>query len=290
MARIVGVDFPSCTWWSAGSLTPGVGDALVPRGGGILRTVRVKVGPQTGRMQVLVLRQRRHPNLGTAACCFFVAATPVFTPQPNGVTEIQTNIPVRNGYDSASGLENFDLLALSSLDPGVPVPSSIGGSGYEGGAIGGVFPHWEPGVEQRPDYGVVAFGQVLVAGDVVPVEEEEQEIRQPPPVRPEIALRGNGTLRTRGRTVSVPMQCTAAPCRGVVRLESRSARRGGRRASYGRASFALGAGATSSVQVRLSASARRTLRAQRRLAVNARLTLEGGSPKTVRIMLRAARG
>ena len=126
----MGVDFASCTWWSAGSLTAGVGDALVPRGGGVLRRVRVKVGPVTGPMQVLVLRQRRHPLAGTAACCFYVASTPVFTPAPNAITELTTDIPVVNAYDSASGLENFDLIALSSLDRGVPVPSWLGGSGY----------------------------------------------------------------------------------------------------------------------------------------------------------------
>ena len=126
----MGVDFASCTWWSAGSLTAGVGDALVPRGGGVLRRVRVKVGPVTGPMQVLVLRQRRHPLAATAACCFYVASTPVFTPAPNAVTELTTDIPVVNAYDSASGLENFDLIALSSLDRGVPVPSWLGDSGY----------------------------------------------------------------------------------------------------------------------------------------------------------------
>jgi hypothetical protein len=292
MAEVVGVDYRSCTWWSAGSLTPGAGDALVPRGGGILQRVRVKVGPVTGRMQVLVLRQRRHPNVGTAACCFYVAATPVFTPAPNDITELATNIPVRNDYDRASGLENFDLLAVSSLDPNVPVPSWLGGSGYAGGSIGGVFPHWEPGVEQRPDYGIVTFGQVLVEGDVVPASElpPPPPPPPPPPTRARAALGQNRTLHTRrsGRVVRVPLRCTnALPCDGIVRLEGRgSGAAASRNVGFGRASFVLDPGEAKRVTVRLTAAARRRLRARAKVRAYANVTVGGRRVARGRVSLR----
>jgi hypothetical protein len=292
MAAVVGVQHASCTWWSAGSLMPGAGDALVPRGGGMLRRVRVKVGPVTGRMQVLVLRQRRHVNLGTAACCFYVAATPVFTPAPNEITELETNIPVRNDYDPASGLENFDLLVVSSLDPDVPVPSWLGGSGYAGGAIGGVFPHWEPGVEQRPDYGMVTFGQVLVAGDVDPAPEIADERRggdPPPPAQPRVVVGNAPTLGTRGgRVVRVRLACSPAlPCEGVLRLQSRRAGSAtGRKVSYGHTSFVLDPGEVKRVRVALTSAARRRLRARAKVTAYANVTLEGRNVASARITLR----
>lgn len=283
MAFVVGVHYASCTWWSAGSLTPGAGDALVPRGGGILKRVRVKVGPVTGRMQVLVLRQRRQPNIGTAACCFYVAATPVFTPVPNDITELTTNIPVRNDYDPASGLENFDLLAVSSLDPDVPVPSWLGGSGYTGGAIGGVFPHWQPGVEIRPDYGIVTPGQVLVAGDLATGGDR-------PRARPRLVLGQARRFHTRraGRVVRVPLRCMKAlPCDGVVRLQSRRARAASsRQVNYGRASFFLDPGKAKRVPVRLTAAARRRLRARATVTAYANVTVDGRRVVRARVSLR----
>lgn len=301
MASVLGVSFPSCTWWSAGSMTPGVGDALVPRGGGVLRRVRVKVGPVTGRMQVLVLRQRRQLNVGTAACCFYVASTPVFTPAANGVTEIETNIPVRNDLDPASGVENFDLIALSSLDPGVPVPSWLGGSGYDGGAIGGVFPHWEPGTEQRPDYGVVTAGQVLINGDVDPVPtttglpprggtttpEGTQGPQRDPAGPPPVALDATRAPRVRsgGRRAELPLRCALdRRCRGTVRLESRAGGGTGARA-YGRARFSIPAGATRPVTVSLGDPARATLRRGRDLVAYANVTVEGRRYAGARVTL-----
>jgi hypothetical protein len=284
MATWMGVDFGSCTWWSAGSLTPGQGDALVPRGGGVLKRVRVKVGPVTGRMRVLVLRQRRHPLVGTAACCFYVASTPVFTPAANGITEIETDIPVVNAYDPASGLENFDLIALSSLDRGVPVPAWIGGSGYSGGAIGGVFPHWEPPTEQRPDYGTVTFGQVLISGDVEAAPETggggggggvaaaptvNVDAKRPAPVT------GNR------RAAKLTLSCgPAAPCEGTIRLTNR-----GGAVEYGRAAYSLAAGDRERVRVALKPRAQRKLRTARKLVAYATLT---PSNQRVRVTLSRA--
>jgi hypothetical protein len=293
MAQVVGVAFPSCTWWSAGSLSPGQGDALVPSGGGVLTHVRVKVGPVTGRMQVLVLRQRRHPNVGTAACCFYVASTPVFTPAANGVTEIQTSIPVQNGYDSASGLENFDLLALSSLDAGVPVPSWLGGNGYTGGAIGGVFPSWTTGVEQVPGYGMVAFGQVLVAGDVEPPVTTGTGTTTTtgtrPAVTPVTLTPGrSASLRSANRVAELPLRCRSSlPCAGRVRLQSRSATASAARvADYGSASFTLKPRASGRVQVKLSTVARNALRRTHRLVAYANITIAGKRYAGLKVTLR----
>ena len=286
MAQVVGVAFPSCTWWSAGSLSAGEGDALVPSGGGVLTRVRVKVGPVTGRMQVLVLRQRRHPNVGTAACCFYVASTPVFTPAANGVTEIQTSIPVQNGYDSATGLENFDLLALSSLDAGVPVPSWLGGDGYSGGAIGGVFPNWTPGVEQVPGYGMVTFGQVLLAGDVEPpvttgtgtTTTTTTTTGTRPAVDPVTLTPGRSALlRSANRVAELPLRCRSSlPCVGRLRLQSRAAKASAARVvDYGSASFTLKPGARGRVQVKLSTVARNALRRAHTLVAYANITIAG---------------
>ncbi len=282
MAQVVGVAFPSCTWWSAGSLSPGVGDALVPSGGGVLTRVRVKVGAVTGPMQVLVLRQRRNPRIGSAACCFYIASVPVFTPGANGVTEIQTSIPVENGYDPVSGLENFDLLAVSSLDANVPVPTWSGGDGYGGGAIGGVFPHWPPGVEQPPGYGTVTFGQVLVAGDVEPPGAPEAD----PPVTLTPGL--SARLRSANRVADLPLRCRASrPCTGVVRLQNRAAKASASgTADYGRASFYITPGTHARVAVRLSAKARSMLRRAGRLVAYANIAIGGKHYAGLKLTLR----
>jgi hypothetical protein len=289
MAQALGVAYASCTWWSGGSLTPGAGDALVPRGGGTLTRVRVKTGAVTGRMQVLVLRQIRHPSLGTSACCSMVAATDVFVPTPNAITELATNIAVRNGVDAASGVENFDLIALSSLDAGVPVPSSLGGSGYSGGSINGVFPHWDPSTEMRPDLGVVDFGQVLLAGDVQPADTNPPPPPPPPPPPLAQLARLNGrhpvTLARGGRAATVALRCGAqGACNGTVSLRGRASGAGA--VTHGHAAYSLRAAHSAKVRVALSARARRVLRIARKLTVSPVLTAAGQTSAGAKVTLR----
>ena len=206
----------------------------------------------------------------------------MFTPGANGVTEIQTSIPVENGYDPVSGVENFDLLAVSSLDADVPVPTWSGGDGYGGGAIGGVFPHWPPGVEQPPGYGTVTFGQVLVAGDVEPPGRAEPD----PPVTlaPGLSTR----LRSADRVAELPLLCRASHrCTGVVRLQNRAAKASASgTAAYGRASFSIASGARARVAVRLSAKARSILRRARRLVAYANIAIGGRHYAGLKVTLR----
>src|SRR5688572_31078488 len=55
-----GVD--TCTWWTTSTVAGSASQSLVvPSGGGVVKRVRVRVGPVTGPMQVVTLRSIRHP-------------------------------------------------------------------------------------------------------------------------------------------------------------------------------------------------------------------------------------
>ncbi|MGH2839692.1 MAG: hypothetical protein ACRDKY_02570 [Solirubrobacteraceae bacterium] len=172
-AVIAGTGFPyqsfaSCTWWSTGSLQ-GAESAVVPFGGGIVKRVRVKVGAVTGRMQVVALRLTRHPgSLSDPACCFPAGHGPVFTPAANATSTLTVDIPVKHETDPQTGIVNYDVLALSVLDAGVPMPAHASNDGGFGGLVAGMFPAYVPGEERTAGYGTVMAGHVLLQADVEP--------------------------------------------------------------------------------------------------------------------------
>lgn len=113
----------------------------------MLTAARVRVGPQTGPMQIAVLRSLRAPDVdppppsGGIVCCDVRFTSQVFTPAPNGVTTVRLpNVPVVNDRvpqptpDPRDRVLRFDTIALTALAPNVPVPAqatrNLGDGGF----------------------------------------------------------------------------------------------------------------------------------------------------------------
>jgi hypothetical protein len=127
-----------------------------PAGNGVVTKVRVRVGPTTGPMQVVVEQALRKDNPGdpghpTYACCQAINASQVFTPNANAITEIPVNLPVRQDLapDPSTGIYTDQHLALSVLAPNVPIPANLDSNGF----YGGWFPARHVGDERAGPYG-----------------------------------------------------------------------------------------------------------------------------------------
>lgn len=285
----------TCTWsTTAATLMPLTESSVVPAGNGVVTKVRVKVGPTTGQMQVVVMRALRHPNAAPdagAACCKSVAVSAVFTPQANAITEIDTQFAVRNDKvpDPASGVYNFDQLALSVLEAGVPVPANSTGN-YSGlGDSNAVFyPAWQSVGQERADGGGMG-------GYVVLMNADWQETQGPAPDAPAtraVTLAKPKAFVRRGSAL-LDLVCNQAfPCDGRVELASAQpgtlAANSVRTVSYGKASFSISSGKTGRVKVRLSARGRKLLRSRKRAKVWVNFRLSGGSStvEAARLTLR----
>ena len=119
---------PSCTFYSSAP-----GPSFYAPASGTVTTVRVRTGPQTGPMQVVVLYSLYQNNLGDPghpyfACCFVAQYGPVFTPAANAVTPVTTSLsmveqptpPPSDGQTNAEG----DFLAISVLNANTPIPAT----------------------------------------------------------------------------------------------------------------------------------------------------------------------
>jgi hypothetical protein len=96
---------PSCTWSSNVALGEDAtnlnGAQIPPAGKGTVSQVTVKVGPVTGPMQVVVLREVLEfvevgtPNVhARVSCCDAIEQSQEFTPAPDAVTSESVNLPV----------------------------------------------------------------------------------------------------------------------------------------------------------------------------------------------------
>jgi hypothetical protein len=146
--------FDSCSVNSS-DLTTGE-NAFPPAGQGVVTKVRVKVGPVTGPMQIVVEQALRKDNPSdpghpTYACCQAINASQVFTPNANAITEIPVNLPVRQDLapDPATGIYTDQHLSLSVLAPNVPIPASSDPNA----SYGAWFPAWKVGDERAGVYG-----------------------------------------------------------------------------------------------------------------------------------------
>jgi hypothetical protein len=288
----------TCTWWTTGKLSDTSQGHVVPYGGGTITAARVRVGPVTGPMQFVVMRSLRHPqSLADPGCCFPVGSSEVFTPAPNAVTTVPMSVPVRNETDPASGINNYDHIAISILAPGVPIPAYYTGDQSIGApAGGGFYPHYTPGTERTTGmFGIVGF-QTLINADVDTTKPGTGTPTGPTDVSGAnpIAL-GEGGARVRGRNAVVPLVCQSPQeCAGLLKLQSTpvagaaSAGRGRRkrRVTYAKARFTIAAGRTRKVEARLTKAGRRLVRRRKRPRVFANVIVSGKPPLSVRIGLR----
>lgn len=121
----------SCTWTTDATTATQPSQALQPpEGNGTITQVSVKVGPHTGPMKVVIMRvllefvdidtEDVHAEI---SCCDDAGESEVFTPKAEGVTTVPVNLPVEVQGGVTPGLKVDDLVGLSVLEAGVPIPA-----------------------------------------------------------------------------------------------------------------------------------------------------------------------
>jgi hypothetical protein len=256
------ISSPSCTW---ASLAKGSGSTALIFGTGTINQVSVKVGPTTGAMKAVVMReevelsftnegQEPHERL---SCCTDVAESQVFTPTANSTTTVPVELPVTIEFHPVNPqtlILKADLLGLSVLEDGVPVPAAAGvheteeAEGPEGGP-GGKEVQPETFVEQPA---MQANGQLQTAqagkgylllmdaawtptpstqtGILGPLPGSTPGPETPPGLTPDTKPTaatptltfpaGSPLVLIRGNDALVRLACGAAPCTGAVHLQS----------------------------------------------------------------------
>lgn len=141
----------SCTYRHSGyfnSLRP---TTVVPGNGRIVR-IQVKSGPNPARLRLTILTGSSRVNTftgqdlpGTYTCCTARYVGPAFRPQPNAVTTVRVNVPVRDVRSKAIQfrIHSTDVVALSAVGPGsLPLHQTPVLGGYESGTplLTGYFP------------------------------------------------------------------------------------------------------------------------------------------------------
>ena len=303
---------PSCTWASGAP-----GPSFYAPASGTVTAVRVRVGALSGPMQVVVMRSIYQNRAGDPehpyfTCCFVEAYGPTFDPTPGAVTSVasamsmieQPTPPPSDVTTKAIG----DFLAISVLAPGVPIPAFVD----EQSSDAGFYPSPTPATLQAPAASLLGISATPTGAEMLlNADLQLQPGPVPQPTAPPAATGGPGVsapaatphnkaalarraapaialgarlLSAAGPTVAIPLECLAAPCTGTIALESmrparlaRSRRRGARQQIFATARFAVRAGASIKVTLRLRPLARRTLRRRGRLQAWATVTFAGGA-------------
>jgi hypothetical protein len=297
----------TCTWTTLGVPANAAQTLFVPAGNGTVTQVRVKVGAITGPMQVVVLQGLREEFTNNTGCCQQVGQGPVFTPAANAITPVQVQLPVRNDITpDQNHIFAFDILGLSILAPGVPIPAFDTGNYTNTGPFDDIdFPASQPNASIQPDD---AFGYALLMNaDWVPVGggPGSPPGGQPVTSGPPLTFETPRALVQRNQAI-IDLTCTlAAPCLGNLVLQNQpapgavilpmtrlaggptlaaasKARPAAKRViTYGRGSFNVAAGASGMVSTRLKPLARRLTRRHRTLQVWANMTVTSTSPAQV---------
>ncbi len=217
----------SCTW-SSDVIPQNLSQSLiVPAGNGTVTQARVKVGVTTGPMQVVVLQALREPGAApgtnTVGCCQQVSQGDVFTPPANAITTVPLQLPVRNDVTpDANGIYAFDILGLSILAAGVPIPALDTGIYNPTGPNDLIdFPASQPNASIQP---TDSFGfELLMNADWVATSTPGPgpqgggpPTTSGPPIRfaqPAALVQANNAL--------IDLTCAlAGPCPGRVRLQN----------------------------------------------------------------------
>ncbi len=307
----------NCMWSSvvAGSAS----ESLTAPGTGTVTAVRVKMGPNTGPMQIDVVRflfrQTGNPGKPELACCFLQAYGPVFEPPPNAVTTVPTNLhmivePTPPPNDTTT-IAATDQLALSSLSPSVQVPLFATNNGANdlnvlsyawypaptAGTVPAPSPNPINGFADLSGFKVLmnadfeaAGGGAPTGGGVNPTPAPAPPAGAPPaPAFPAITL-PKLTIPVKNGTATVPLQCLVVNCTGVLNLQSGrpagaasvASKRKAKKpklVSFGTASFSLKAGTTGKVKVKLNAAGRRLVKAHKQVKVWANVRFTAGGGK-----------
>ncbi len=297
----------SCTWTTLGLPTSIAQSLFVPAGNGTVTQVRVKVGAITGPMQVVVLQGLREEFTNNVGCCQQVGQSAVFTPQANAITAVPVQLPVRDDITpDQNHIFAFDILGLSILAPGVPIPAFDTGNYTNNGPFDDVdFPASQPNASIQPSD---SFGYVLLMNaDWVPGGGGPGSPPGGVPGQsgPPLTFETPAALVRRNQGI-IDLTCAlAAPCVGNLVLQNQPApgaviipmtSLGGgaigdgvsqatpaasHLITYGRGSFNLPAQASGMVSTRLKPLARRLTRRHRTLRVWVNMTLTSTNPSQV---------
>jgi hypothetical protein len=279
----------NCTWLAIGTNFGQAEGLLVPNGVGTITQVRIKVGPITGPMQVVILRALRKvavdPSGENAFCCFEMARSTPFTPNANAINTVATNLPVLAEIGPAPGADMiaFDAVALSVLQAGVPVPAHDTGVYNEisGPSALLFFPAFRPGGERADGFGTSGY-QLLMEATWVP----------------NAGGGGGGGTTPAGVVLAQPVAtqqqnflllsllCNQAnPCVGAIRVQNQGAAGGGvvtngrakkpRTITFAKSDFTIPAGQTQQVPIKLTKKGKKMVKKSQRPTLYANLVIDG---------------
>jgi hypothetical protein len=204
------------------------------------------------------------------------------------------NVRVRHDTDQASGINNYDHIAISVLAPDVPIPAYYTGDQSLSAPTGGAFyPHYTPGTERTTGmFGVVGF-QTLINADIDTSAPGSGTPTGPTDVSGTNPIALAGHVRVKRGNALVPLVCRSPQeCAGLLRLQNQAAhgataaRKGKRMRTYGKTRFRIKAGQTKTVKVPLTRAGKRLVRKRKRLSVFLNVRLHSGRVVSKRISLR----
>jgi hypothetical protein len=213
------------------------------------------------------------------SCCFEVGRSGIFTPAPNAITNVAVNLPVKADIvpNPISLAYDFDLLGLSVLAPGVPVPVHDTGRYQDitGPASLIYFPAIAPGQERADSFGTVGY-QPLLQADWVPVQGGVPGGAVITLAVPVATVQQNFLL--------LSLVCNqATPCVGALRIQNQGAAGGGitnaragrkpRTLTFAKSQFNIPPGQTQQVPAKLTRKGKRMLKKSERPGLYANVQL-----------------
>jgi hypothetical protein len=316
----------SCTWTTAATSEARPSQALEPpEGKGTISQISLRVGPHTGPMKVVIMRLLlEFVDIGTEdvhaeiSCCADIGESQSFTPNANAVTTVPVNLPVEVEGSVTPGLKVDDLVGLSVLESGVPIPAvdEKGGSIFEEPTDFDEFPAMQLGGTQLAGdprgfqlamdavWNPVGSSPTATPTSTTTATSTPTSASTPTPALPTLGFPVGTLAHIKGANALVDLSCGAsAACDGTVRLQSAPAGQAGAVGTiakngakkqkkdrkkkqapvvtYASGSFNLAAGKTQAVDAKLSSSGKTLARRHKRLKVWINVTLSNTTPAKV---------
>jgi len=293
---LVEVGHPTCTWTYA-DYTSNTG--LFSPITGVVRSVSIRVGAQTGPMRIVVMRWLAQNALGggvNKVCCVITAATPTFTPTASQVTTLQTNLPVTHDPQPNPGETRAaaqDMLGVTVMDPTTPIPL------VDTGAHSGLLLDFVlyPG-GQAP--ALTPLSQGTANGYIVPISADVVAAAENLALTPAVLVtQGTMARVTKQNAVPFLIACRGdARCQGLVQLVSQNTGAAqslstdpaeslaAKAKVYGTVSYRIAAGRRATVRVRLTAAGKALMRARSSAKVWVKVSSPNTRARTRRITLR----
>ena len=164
--------FGSCTWFTISRRFNSAKEGtIVPVNRGVITSARLKVGPKTGRMRIVLLRavSERPPSgyHSNQACCKQVKQTRAFRPRRNHITKKRLHWRLHGvtSFDPYTGLTTtgYYVLAVTVLNSSTPVPAHDTGKyqSTNGPGGSGFYPALHRGEERAGGTGVFGYITLL---------------------------------------------------------------------------------------------------------------------------------